>query len=343
GKYTWFSAGTYHDTLSTGAVGCDSILTIHLTIAHGSHTTTWPRVCGAYTSPSGKYIWTTSGTYRDTVSSSQGCDSLVTFYLTVYSTSYQLDTAIACDGYTWNVSGLTYTNSGIYSDSLKTSQGCDSVRTLELTLNYSDSSAFSARTCNSYNAPSGKHSWTSSGQYRDTVATNKGCDSIIKINLTIDKLDLLVDNTGGVLRSKQAGANYQWLNCSAAFAEIQGATQQTFKPAVNGYYAAEIALNTCKDTTQCVEATGVGLTEHPLSKHIRIYPNPTSGEVTLEWDEEMMGAHLVIENTLGQQLEVRTLITGFSTEIKLSGPSGVYYIKLRTKQGVTLYYKLIKV
>ncbi len=40
-------------------------------------------VCGSYTAPSGKYIWSTSGTYNDTILNAAGCDSIITVNLTI--------------------------------------------------------------------------------------------------------------------------------------------------------------------------------------------------------------------------------------------------------------------
>ncbi|MCB0755372.1 MAG: T9SS type A sorting domain-containing protein [Flavobacteriales bacterium] len=42
-----------------------------------------PVSCGAYTSPSGNYTWTTTDTYLDTIPNSAGCDSVITINLTV--------------------------------------------------------------------------------------------------------------------------------------------------------------------------------------------------------------------------------------------------------------------
>ncbi|MCP9767678.1 PKD domain-containing protein [Lacihabitans sp. LS3-19] len=39
--------------------------------------------CGPYTSPSGKYVWNTTGTYLDTLVKADGCDSLITINLAV--------------------------------------------------------------------------------------------------------------------------------------------------------------------------------------------------------------------------------------------------------------------
>ena len=50
------------------------------------------------------------------------------------STSSQTQTAL--DTYTWPVNNQTYTQSGMYSDTLVNAAGCDSIVTLNLTLNY---------------------------------------------------------------------------------------------------------------------------------------------------------------------------------------------------------------
>ena len=44
-------------------------------------------------------------------------------------------TAIACDSAVWN--GNVYNTSGIYIDTLQTVHGCDSIVTMDLTVNYS--------------------------------------------------------------------------------------------------------------------------------------------------------------------------------------------------------------
>lgn len=51
---------------------------------------------------------------------------------------------------------------------------------------YASSSTMSVEACNSYTSPSGKI-WTDSGEFKDTVPTTTGCDSIITVYLIINK------------------------------------------------------------------------------------------------------------------------------------------------------------
>ncbi len=52
------------------------------------------------------------------------------------SNTYSSETQSAIDSYTWPVNGQTYTQSGVYTDTLVNASGCDSVITLNLELDF---------------------------------------------------------------------------------------------------------------------------------------------------------------------------------------------------------------
>ncbi len=135
GNYNWTSSGTYVDTV-TGP-GCDTIYTINLAIKNTTMSSINVTDCDSiYTSPSGNYTWTSAGTYYDTISNSAGCDSIMTINLTFASPTYGTQTESAIDMYTWPLNGQTYTTSGTYVDTIQNSAGCDSIVTLNLTVEY---------------------------------------------------------------------------------------------------------------------------------------------------------------------------------------------------------------
>lgn len=82
----------------------------------------------------GRYV-KESGTYTDTLASSQlnGCDSVVVLYLTVNHSVYDtISKEVEDSVYTWN--NVTYTESGVYTQTFVAVSGCDSTVTLYLTL-----------------------------------------------------------------------------------------------------------------------------------------------------------------------------------------------------------------
>ncbi|MGZ2371696.1 T9SS type A sorting domain-containing protein [Ancylomarina sp. YFZ004] len=95
------------------------------------------KVCDSYSSPSGKYIYTKSGFYLDTIPNNAGCDSIIGIDLSILRNEVT-DTIVACGSHTW-IDGNTYTTSNnTASLTLTNVHGCDSVVTLNLTINNVD-------------------------------------------------------------------------------------------------------------------------------------------------------------------------------------------------------------
>lgn len=138
GDETHYLSGIYTDTL-TNIYGCDSILTIYLTILEEDVTITSVSTCEeAYTVPSGDETYYASGTYLDTLTNIDGCDSLLVIYLTINSEEMTETSVTACNSYTVPSGDETYYASGVYSDTLTGISGCDSIVTIDLTLNSLD-------------------------------------------------------------------------------------------------------------------------------------------------------------------------------------------------------------
>ncbi|HQW27186.1 MAG TPA: hypothetical protein PLV75_14545, partial [Saprospiraceae bacterium] len=184
GLEVWTVSGTYLDTLILFG-GCDSIITVHLTILNSSTSEILETACDAYTSPDGLEIWAVSGTYLDTLINSVGCDSIITVQLTIVNSTTSSLTVTACDSFI-SPDGLdTWTETGVYLDTLSNAVGCDSIITIELTINNSTAAEIMVESCVSFVSPDGLETWTESGTYVDTILNQLGCDSVITIQLTI--------------------------------------------------------------------------------------------------------------------------------------------------------------
>ncbi|NDC73305.1 MAG: hypothetical protein EBZ62_07630, partial [Sphingobacteriia bacterium] len=94
---SYSAAGTYTATL-TNAVGCDSIITLNLTVNQPSATTIYDTIVAPNTYTFNGQTLTATGTYFDTLTNAVGCDSIVTLYLTVNA---QLLFTISLNGTTY--------------------------------------------------------------------------------------------------------------------------------------------------------------------------------------------------------------------------------------------------
>lgn len=92
---------------------------------------------------------------------------------------------IACDSYTWNTTSTQYTGSGFYAAELTTSDMCDSLVFLDLTINHSVETTLYASECSSYTWDENGFTYSLSGVYSEVYGAANGCDSIITLNLTI--------------------------------------------------------------------------------------------------------------------------------------------------------------
>ena len=87
-----------------------------------------------------------------------------------------------CDTYT-APSGAVYSSTGIYTDTILNAVFCDSVITIDLTVNYSSSLTLNETACGSYTL--NNQTYTSSGTFTQTLTNAVGCDSTINLVLTI--------------------------------------------------------------------------------------------------------------------------------------------------------------
>ena len=131
------TSGTYTFT-TVNSEGCDSIATLNLTVKNASSSTTNVIIC----SNAMPYLWnginrTTAGTYTYLTINSEGCDSVATLTLTVKNTSSSITNVSICSTampYMWN--GILRTTAGTYTYITINSEGCDSIATLNLIVNY---------------------------------------------------------------------------------------------------------------------------------------------------------------------------------------------------------------
>ncbi len=138
GAYIWNDeiydeAGTYVRTLQT-VLGCDSTVTLVLVELDQISTSFEDGFCQGSLYEWNGIEYSEAGMYEQTITTADGCDSVVTLNLLqvdILTSSFD-DTF--CDGepYEWN--GISYENAGSYEQTFASAGGCDSVVTLNLSL-----------------------------------------------------------------------------------------------------------------------------------------------------------------------------------------------------------------
>ncbi|MBS1732133.1 MAG: gliding motility-associated C-terminal domain-containing protein [Bacteroidetes bacterium] len=133
------------------------------------------------------HSYNTAGSHVVTLVSAAGCDSIVTLNLIVNANTSSTTNTTICTNqlpYSWN--GHSYNTSGPHVVILVNSEGCDSVATLNLTVNPITTSTTNSTIC----VNQLPYSWN--GQVYNTGGTHSvilmnaaGCDSIATLNLTI--------------------------------------------------------------------------------------------------------------------------------------------------------------
>ena len=115
----------------TNAEGCSSVDTLHLVIHDTYRLEAFDTACDSYRWNGNTYTESTVTPYY-TMQSVHGCDSSVSLHLVVHYSVRDTLVATARDSYNWN--GTTYTESGEYTFQGTTSEGCDSIVLLVLTI-----------------------------------------------------------------------------------------------------------------------------------------------------------------------------------------------------------------
>ncbi len=186
---TLSESGTYADTVSN-SYGCFDYYTVNVLVHPSYHIATADTVCSSAL----PYVWQNytlneSGTRTLNLQTADGCDSVLTFTLTVLPSYNYTENITVCATETpvvWH--GRSLATSGTYYDSLQTVSGCDSIYRLNLVVNPAVSQADTAVVCDSQ-LP---YLWrgrqlTATGVYTDTVPNSYGCQDRYMLNLTVNR------------------------------------------------------------------------------------------------------------------------------------------------------------
>lgn len=255
----------------------------------------------------------------------------------IYNTEHTI-WEYACDSLISPSRKYTWFTDGTYYDTIPNAEGFDSLLTVHLNISHSTSSVINETACLRYYSPAG-NLIENSGIYQEVIPNSAGCDSIITINLTVVKLDNSVENNAGTLTAGEANAEYQWLACASGL-NIEGATGQSYMPAVSGLYAVRINKDGCTVTSNCETVTGI---QNDMSEEkLVFYPNPVSSELFIEFEGTRNKIELRMDDISGRPV----IISNYSQKQRIRVETkdlsrGVYFVRLMV-DGKPASFKVIR-
>lgn len=352
--FTWIDGNTYtasnnsatHTIVGGAANGCDSIVTLNLTINTPTTGTDVQTACNSFTWIDGNTYTASnnSATYTITGGAANGCDSTVTLNLTINTPTTGTDVQTACNSFTW-IDGNTYTasnNSATHTIAGGAANGCDSTVTLNLTINMSATGTDVQTACQSFTWIDGNTYTASNNSATHTIAGGaaNGCDSVVTLDLTINGPDVSVAITDLTITVGEAGATYQWIDCDNNNTPITGETGQSFTATANGNYAVEVTNANCTSTSTCTAITTVATQEISAFENISIYPNPVKNQVNISFGNiNVDGVSLLDVN--GKTLFNEENIENDVYQFEMHQSPGIYFIKICSNERVELF-KIVK-
>src|SRR5690554_2994925 len=337
-SFTWIDNNTYtqsnstavHTIIGGAANGCDSIVTLNLTInqpSTGIDTQTACEGCSlvdnnTYTQRNYTAVHTING------AAVNGCDSIVTLNLTIKQPSTSIENQTACESFTW-IDNINYTQSNstaVHTIIGGAANGCDSIVTLNLTVNQPSSGIDTQTVCESF-------TWIDNNTYTqsNTTAThtivggaNNGCDSIVTLNLTVINMNpTVMENSDFLSPSYNNGDLYEWIDCNS---EIVVFTGKDFYPNGSGEFKVKITKEGCVETSDCIHFSPLSVNYNTIDDLV-IYPNPTTNILYVK------GVKVESIRVLG--INGKELISNLNTNYIRVGQlsSGSYFIEIN---GTTL-------
>ncbi|WP_338394883.1 T9SS type A sorting domain-containing protein [Fulvitalea axinellae] len=375
-KYTWIDGITYTQsnnsathTLQTPN-GCDSLIRLDLTINNSTETIDKITACDQYTWIDGITYTQSNNSATHTLQTLNGCDSLIRLDLTINNSTQTIDKITACDQYTW-IDGITYTQSNnSATHTLQTPNGCDSLIRLDLTINNSTETIDKITTCDQYTWIDGITYTQSNNSAIHLLQTLNGCDSLIRLDLTIynstetiDKITACDKYTwiDGITYTQSNNSAIHLLqtlngcdslirldltinNSTETIDKITACDQYTWIDGITYTQSNNSATHILQTVNGCDSLVRLDLSispefcETPLNirdklNAVKIYPNPTEGPLNIDFGK-LKRPTLLLYDTQGKLLLMRKNISDRKVELDLNIKSGQYFMKIISEKNV---------
>ena len=304
-------AGVYTQNLQT-INGCDSTVTLTLTVNPVATTALQAAICQGETYAENGFNVSEAGVYTQNLQTINGCDSVVTLTLTVNPVATTALQAAICEGTAYTENGFNVSEAGVYTQNLQTINGCDSIVTLTLTVNPVATTTLQAAICEGTTYTENGFNVSQTGVYTQNLQTINGCDSVVTLTLTVNPVySFTIDAT------INQGETYHGNGFEVSEAGTYTQNLQT----VNGCDSVIVLNLTVNSSLGDVVANTI---------EVALYPNPAENYTVLEVQGLKEQTKVALFDVRGRKLREFDLAAGTeSVRLDLRDlPSGVYTLMI---------------
>ncbi|WP_313804162.1 LamG-like jellyroll fold domain-containing protein [Flavobacterium sp.] len=161
--------------------------------------------------------------------------------------------------------------------------------------------------------------------------------------LTLNTVDATATVSGALLTANETGAGttYQWIDCDNGNAIIGGETNQTFTATALGNYAVRVSKNGCNATSSCYPVTTLTSADFGAKSSIKIYPNPSNGNFSIQLAEMESSVVVMVKNVAGQTILKKQFNNTNNFTVNLNESAGIYFVTLENEYGKQSTHKLV--
>jgi uncharacterized repeat protein (TIGR01451 family) len=307
-------AGTYiAEMVSTH--GCDSTITVQLELVDSFDIHLNESICEGDSYLFDGQSLTQPGAYFAEYETAAGCDSTVALNLAVWPNFLHTVNISICEGNAFDWEGQAITDAGIYSDTLPTVHGCDSIIILIVEVLPNSETTINATICQGGTYLLEGQPYDVAGTYTALLINSYGCDSLLTLNLSVNPAPVVYDTLSVVQGTIHNGIT---LLSDTTITEVQ---MDDFgcETIISTHFI--VLPNATQDALE--------------GSSFEVFPNPASGQFFVRFDlMRHSNVRLEVLDVLGRVLYANSAATEFAAgkhQLAIQSndwPSGVYFVRL---------------
>ena len=315
--------------MATSTLGCDSVVVLDLTVNPSYLFEQSLTICRSQL----PYNWKNktledAGQYTDEYTTIMGCDSIYTLNLSVVDNyNITLDVQL-CEGEKYTLGTQVITETGTYAEPFKSVEGCDSIVTVNVTVNPTYNITEEINICKGASYEIDGQIYTKPGVYPVFYTSVAGCDSIVTYKLNVlEKMFTMLNDTiqEGEVYNKNGFTNLT----------EEGIYKDTLQ-AVGGCDSIVVLTLVVEPFVAINEAYATTIT---------LTPNPVKRGGVVVVEQEFAADRIKVEifSPIGAEVKEQNFDMQAIEDIRLSGfnVSGTYLIRITTDTGDIYMAKLI--